>query len=157
MTTSRKGFSLSDITEDDRIPAGTLAYFHSRTRNNIYDFIISKFLERERAGKLTRAQLARRIRKNPAVVSRLLGAPGNWTIETISDLLIGIAAEELAMGSASISGRERRNFSASDLAKGERDIVRPTKTSSDAATLAYPDVIGTAQRQTENFHVNFDG
>src|SRR5947209_2537173 len=41
----------------------------------------------------------------PEVITRLLGAPGNWTLETISDLLLGIAGEELEPTSSSLLNR----------------------------------------------------
>jgi len=91
----------SEITNGENPSAGTLAYFETRTMHDWYDFVISKFLEEERAGRLTRAQLARRIKKSPAVMSRLLAAPSNWTLATLSNLLIGIAAEESVPNSRS--------------------------------------------------------
>jgi hypothetical protein len=109
MTTSRQAHFLSEIAAGDPIPPGKLAYFQERTRNNLYNFVISRFLEREQTEGLTRAQLARRIGRTPDVISRLLGAPGNWTIATISDLLLGIGAEELEPESQSVLGRTARN------------------------------------------------
>jgi hypothetical protein len=58
---------------------------------------------------LTQAELARRIGKRPEVVNRMLGSPGNWRIDTISDLLVGIAAEELDPKSVSLLNRAPRN------------------------------------------------
>lgn len=113
MTTSQTPF-LSEIASGEAIPAGTLAYFQARTRNNLYNFILTKFLEKERESGLTRAQLARRIGRSPEVITRLLGAPGNWTIGTISDLLLGIAGEELSPASCSVLDRAARNFTTSD-------------------------------------------
>ena len=96
---------LSEIASGDPIPPGKLAYFQERTRNNLHNFILTKFLREEENG-LTRAELARRIGRSPEVITRLLGAPGNWTIATISDLLLGICGEELAPSSSSVSGLE---------------------------------------------------
>ncbi len=92
-----------------RIPAGKLAYFQERLRNRIYNFVLGRFFEAERNG-LTKALLARRLGSDPAVVSRLLGAPGNWTLDTVSNLLLGIAAEELEPASSSVLNRLPRNF-----------------------------------------------
>lgn len=98
---------MSGIAAGEPIPLGKRAYFQQRTLNKFYDFVVSKFLEREAEG-LTKAELARRIGKGPDQVSRWLGAPGNWTLETVSDLLLGIAAEELVPHSMSVLGREKR-------------------------------------------------
>lgn len=94
---------LSEFEQGLPIPEGELAYFRERTRNRLYNFVVSKFLEREAADNLTKADLARRINQRPERVNRLLGAPENWTIDTISDLLVGIAAEELDPASSSLN------------------------------------------------------
>jgi plasmid maintenance system antidote protein VapI len=104
---------LSEIISGERIPPGKLAFFQARTRNRLYDFVMNKFAEKEAAG-LTRAELARRIGKKPEQISRLLGAPGNWTTDTASDLLLGIAGEELNFSSSSLADRRPVNFSARD-------------------------------------------
>jgi hypothetical protein len=50
-------------------------------------------------GKISKADLARRIGRKPEQISRWLGAAGNWTIDTVSDLLLGMSAEpELSVG-----------------------------------------------------------
>jgi hypothetical protein len=110
VTTSQPTRFLFEIESGDiPIPPGKLAYFQERLRNNIYHFVLTKFHEKEREG-LTKALLARRLGSDPAVVSRLLGAPGNWTLDTISNLLLGIAAEELKPASVSVLNRAPRNF-----------------------------------------------
>ena len=100
MTISQTQF-LPDVESDEAISHGSLAYLQERTRNQLFDFILKKFLEAQENG-LTKAKLARRIHRSPEVITRLLGSPGNWTISTISDLLAGIAAEELVPNSEQI-------------------------------------------------------
>lgn len=110
MTSSLPTTFLSEIAEGDHvISENTLAYLQERAKMRLYDYIVRKFLEREEDG-LTRAQLARRIGKSPEIVTRLLGAPGNWTIETVADLLVGIASEELKPDSESLIDRPKRNY-----------------------------------------------
>lgn len=112
MTTRATPF-LSELASGEPIPAHKLAYFRARTRNRLYNFIVRKFLEKEQGG-LSKADLARRIGKKPEVISRLIGAPGNWTIDTVSDLLLGIAAEELVPDSEPLIGRTPRNLSSAE-------------------------------------------
>src|SRR5262245_15732170 len=71
------------------IPPAKLAYFQERLRGRIFDFILGIFLEEQKNG-LTQAKLARRIGKKADVISRWLGTPSNLTVDTISDLLVGI-------------------------------------------------------------------
>jgi hypothetical protein len=53
--------------------------------------------------------------RRPEVVTRLLGSPGNWTIATISDLLLAIAGEELDATSSNPLDKPPRNIAARDL------------------------------------------
>ncbi len=109
MSTLEPTSFLFEIAERQPIPLGKLAYFQARSRYNLYDYIVKKFKEMEREQGLTKAELARRIGCKPEQITRRLGAPGNWTLDTISDLLIGIAGEELEPRSISVLGRGKRN------------------------------------------------
>lgn len=113
MHCSQKNTISSEITSDAPLSAGTLAYLEARARNSFYDFIMTKFKDAERGG-LSRAQLARRINKRPDQISHMLGAPGNWTLGTITALLVGICREELLPASESFLGRPSRNFQPED-------------------------------------------
>jgi hypothetical protein len=110
MPTSQIPSILSELEAGLPIPLEKRAYFHARVLNGFYQYVLGKFLEEERAGRLTRAELARRIGRKPEVISRLLGAPGNWGLETATDLLIGICGEELQPSSTPLLSRPPRNF-----------------------------------------------
>lgn len=107
MTTPQTSF-LSEIRSDEPLSLHTLVYLRQRTKNRLYDYVLRKFIDEQSRG-LTKAQLARRIGKRPEVVNRLLGTPGNWTIDTLSDLLAGISAEEIEPHSVSLLERPARN------------------------------------------------
>jgi hypothetical protein len=125
MTTYQKTPFLSEIASGRTIPAAKLDYLKERAMYNIYGFIIAKFLEQEKQG-FTRAKLARRIGRKPEVITRLLGCPGNWTIATISDLLVGIAAEEFLPASASLLSRSNKNFQEKDCLKSSAAVTSAT-------------------------------
>lgn len=119
---------LSEIKSGAPIPLEVRAYFHARTKNRLFDFILSKFIEKEMSGELTKAELARRMEKRPEVVTRLLSAPGNWTLETVSDLLLGIGAEELEPASSSLLNRPPRNYSGEGIeSSNPLDVETSTK------------------------------
>ena len=96
---------IPSVESGDPIPHRTLAYLQERTRNQLFELVLAKFIEAGAKG-LTQAKLARRIHRSRQNVSGLLGAPGNWTIDTVSDLLAGIAGEELASSSNKVVGRD---------------------------------------------------
>jgi len=79
--------------EKKEIPVGKLAYFRERLKNRLHELVFLEFLRQQRERKLTQAELARRIGKAPEQVNRWLGAPGNWELDTVSDLLLGMGAE----------------------------------------------------------------
>lgn len=99
---------LPDVLSDDPIPHSRLAYLQERTRNLLFEYVLEKFLRAEKDG-LTKAKLARRIHRRPEIVTRLLGAPGNWEISTLSDLLAGISNEELQPSSIVVDADVRPN------------------------------------------------
>ena len=98
-----------------QIPEGKLEYLRERFRNDLFDFILRRFLEQREKRGLTQAELARRLSCDPARLSRLLGAPGNWTLGTVSDLLVGISGETLVPHAAKVPGESPRNMGAREL------------------------------------------
>jgi hypothetical protein len=88
-------------------------YFRARLRNRLYDLVVRKYADKQRAGKISQRDLARRIRRRPEVINRLLASPGNWTLDTVSDLLLAVGPEELEMSASPILNRPARNESGS--------------------------------------------
>ncbi len=102
MTTSQTPF-LSELMAGHSgppIPVGKRAYFQERLRIRVFNFLVGKFLQAQKQG-LNKNILAKRIDRPPEVINRWLGAPSNLTLDSISDLLLGIAAEELEPASSS--------------------------------------------------------
>jgi hypothetical protein len=101
MTTSQIPF-LYEIIHGDVIPPGKRAYFQERLRNRLYNLILGEFVNKT---NLSQKSLAHRIGKGSDQVSRWLSSPGNWTIDTISDLLLGISGSELALSISKVADR----------------------------------------------------
>ena len=116
------------------IPVAKRAYFQERLRGRVFDFIVSKFAEQQGKG-LNKAKLGRRIGKAPEIINRILGAPSNLTIDTISDLMLGISAEELDLSSSPLLHRPPVNYSHTDhLAATAEQMTQPS-TASASATM----------------------
>ena len=110
MNTSQQNNFLSEVLNGGRIPLGTLSYFRERFRDRLYDLVLDEFFKQEEKTGLTRADVARRIGRRPEQITRWFGAPGNWTLETVSDLLLAIAKSEPGMLLLPLEGRSVRNF-----------------------------------------------
>jgi len=101
----------ADLEASGRISPKSLAYLAERARSNCYDYIMRRF----GSSKLTKAELARRIGKDPAQINRMLATSGNWTIGTMAELLAAISEEEFIPSSSPLAGRAPRNFTQADL------------------------------------------
>lgn len=87
MTTSPASESRVDRT---RVPDGTLWFYRGRVQDRLYDLIVQEFYRQEDAGEITKAALAQRLGRRPEQITRWLAAPSNLTLDTISDLLVGL-------------------------------------------------------------------
>lgn len=92
MTTSQKMSLTNVLSADEALPLTHRAYFRGRTLNRIHEVVLNLFLEQKKQG-LTQARLARKLNKRPEQVHRMLTAPGNWTLATMSDLLLAMGSE----------------------------------------------------------------
>ncbi len=109
LTTYQPTPILSEVLDRGRvIPIGTLAYFRGRLSNRIHELVLSEFARQEHENKTSRAELARKIGRKPEQITRWLGSPGNWTLDTISDLLLGMGLE-LGLSIKSLFGEQTTN------------------------------------------------
>jgi hypothetical protein len=83
--------TLSEPVGREPIDPATLAYFRQRNKGNAYNTVIEAF---EQSG-ISQTDLAARLHKGTDQVSRWLGSPGNWTLDTYSDLLFSICGGEI--------------------------------------------------------------
>ncbi len=93
MTTSAIHF-LSKPTGRDPIDPATLAYMRQRNRGRVYSAVIDEFAK----SGISQADLAGRLHKGTDQISRWLGSPGNWTLDTVSDLFFAVSGGEPAYG-----------------------------------------------------------
>jgi len=83
----------TEIRNTTRLSKKSLGYFRARLKNRLHQLVLSEYLKLEAREGFTKADLARRIDKRPEQITRMLGAPGNWTLDTVSDLLLAMAYE----------------------------------------------------------------
>ena len=94
MITSQKITKLYKPLQGEEIPASTLVYFAGRNRLRAHEFVLKRFRE----SGIKKAELARRLGRRPEIINRLLGAPGNWGLDTLSYLLFAIDGAEPEYG-----------------------------------------------------------
>ena len=123
MNTSQRASILSEIESDEPLSVRALAYLRQKTRMSFYDFVLKKFLEAETNNGLRQSDIVRRTGMRSDVLSRNLASPGNWTLDTITDLLIGISREEAELTSIPLLGRVSAN-------RSQHDDVFPADTAS---------------------------
>src|ERR1700738_4182275 len=80
-----------------RIPPKTLQYFRNRLRSQLFDLVLAEYEKQAQQG-FTQRELAHRISRGSDQISRWFSAPGNWTLDTVSDLLLGISEAEPVVG-----------------------------------------------------------
>jgi hypothetical protein len=68
-------------------------YYRQRMKNRVFTELASFFATEAAQNHLTKREIANRLQCDPSLVTRWLSAPGNVTLETISDLLLALDAE----------------------------------------------------------------
>lgn len=122
---------LSKPTGDARLSPLVLGYVQSATRLELHQLVLKAFAE----SGISQSTLAKRLGKRPEQVSRLLGAPGNWTIDTFAHLLFAIDGSL-----ARVEGRDPAGKRGSNHTNG----WHPTQGSAATAGSNVPGAIGAA-------------
>jgi transcriptional regulator with XRE-family HTH domain len=120
VTISQNGALTSELHGDGPLSPGTRAFIGSRARNAFFSLVHER-LRRAKAEGLTQAKLAERLGKDPGRLSNTLSSPGNWTIDTIAELLFGISRTEVVAMDRPLLDREIGNARARDLLDEKHD------------------------------------
>lgn len=129
----------SEIESGDVLSPGTRAYFRERLRNRLYDLIIRE-LEVYKAKGFTQASLATRVGKGPDQISRFLSGPGNVTIDTVSDMLLGMSGAELGVTISHLHSNSSRNLRTPDWLTPDYDGIN--KKPKELRAVAVSAIIG---------------
>ena len=87
MRTSAITASLSKPVGKTKIPSSQLSYISTRTKLRMFELVHREL----RLSGISQAELACRLGLGTDRVCKLLGAPGNWTLNTSSELLFAIS------------------------------------------------------------------
>lgn len=152
MTTSHTTSELCKPASGTAISPAALSYFRTRNRMHVFSLVQKEF---HRIG-ITQAELALRLGKGADRVCRLLGAPGNWTLDTVSDLLFAISAAEVKYDLAYPLGTQP--LPTPDIPAMEPEIKKTLAGVSQAlsaAAVGYPDSFSMAASQTNDIVTMF--
>jgi transcriptional regulator with XRE-family HTH domain len=92
ISAQQKSF-LAEILEDRPIPEATLIYFRERFRDKLHSAILEAFLTRAQEKNLKQQDLAARIHRTKGQISRWFNTPSNLTLDSISDLMVGLGMD----------------------------------------------------------------
>lgn len=82
-----------NTSEIDQLKPRDVYYYRQRYKNRVYGELLKHFVSEAEANGITKKDIATRLGRDPAQVTRWLKEPSNLTLETISDLLLALDAE----------------------------------------------------------------
>jgi hypothetical protein len=126
---------MANTSKTEKIGRRDVAYYRQRQRNRVFTALAKFFAEEAAAGKITKKELATKLAKDPSQITRLLSAPSNLELDTISDYLLAMGAE-MDHSIVRFVDRAKPNFAHPAVAP-HMNIVSP-KTSSPSITGTDP-------------------
>jgi len=93
MTSSQTMSSTQKRSRPARIDDHEFEYHRQRLKNRIFEEVLHAFVDKFEKDGFNKADLANVTGRHPSMVTRWLSGPKNWTIDTISDILLAIGSE----------------------------------------------------------------
>lgn len=84
---------MKSSTKNEPKSARDVAYYRERYRNRVFSKLVSFISDVAQREQITQKDMAERLGKDPAQLSRLFSQPSNLTLDTISDILLAVDAE----------------------------------------------------------------
>ena len=84
---------MKNTFDEAKLPTTDIYFFRQRLKNKIFQSALAYFAEVAKERNLTKKDIAKLLDKDPAQITRWFSGPNNWTLDTISDLLLAMGAE----------------------------------------------------------------
>lgn len=84
---------MENTLEAKQIPERDLQYYRQRLKNKVHSDIAGLFNDEAERRGLTKKDIAERLSKDPAQITRWLTIPTNLTLDTLSDLFLAMEAD----------------------------------------------------------------
>jgi len=85
-------------------------YYRRRFQNRVFTKVVDFVTTEAQRDHITKKEMAERLGKDPAQLSRLLSQPSNLTLDTISDILLALDAEAEPPEIVRFADRRAPNF-----------------------------------------------
>lgn len=85
--------TISFLNDNGKVSVPDREYFRAQTQREAYNAIIERFAEISADHVAVRSQIASRLGKDRAQITRLLSEPSNITLDTLSDLLLAMGSQ----------------------------------------------------------------
>ena len=76
-----------------KLPARDVFFFRQRFKNKVFQSVLLYFTDLAKEKGLAKRDIANLLDKDPSQITRWFSGPNNWTLDTISDLLLAMDAE----------------------------------------------------------------
>jgi len=93
ITSPEQASFLAEILDWQPIPEDKLVYFRERLRHRLHAAILDAFLKRSAERGLRQSDLAIRIDRTRAQITRWFSTASNLTLDSISDLMVGLGMD----------------------------------------------------------------
>jgi hypothetical protein len=100
------------------------AYFRARLRRKVHGMILKRFSELSENDVALRALLADRLGIHRSQVTRWLASPSNLTLDTLSDLMLGMN-REIELSDVEVANGSRGNYSHPTSTIGDLRTIHP--------------------------------
>lgn len=101
---------MDDTSDKRKIETRRLSYFRQRFKNRVFSHLVEFFAREAEVSGVTKRDIASKLNRDPAQITRWLSNPSNLTLETISDLLLALNAEPNPPKIVKFSDAARRNY-----------------------------------------------
>jgi hypothetical protein len=123
---------LAEILDWRPIPEDKLVYFRERLRHRLHAAILDAFLKRSAERGLRQSDLAIRIDRTRAQITRWFSTASNLTLDSISDLMVGLGMDFDAFPSTPIeetitTASQRVSSEKADLGRNLRKALLTTQ------------------------------
>jgi hypothetical protein len=84
---------MKSISKTEALSVRDLHYYRARLKNEVYQGVLERFYALAQQQGLTKKQMATLLGRDAGQLNRQLAEPANWTLDTVSDLLLAMNAE----------------------------------------------------------------